>query len=88
MNTEDIEHFFKKQWSGKESPVVKIGFKTRAAINGIFVEADDFEYLKGKNFWRVVNFKEIKNWQETHSIDVAKIFNGSEFQRLSLWKPE
>ncbi len=64
-----------------KSPL-KIEFKKRNAIFGIFVKSPDYEDLKSKNFWRIVAEANISDWQKTHDNNLAKIFNGSEFNRL------
>lgn len=64
-----------------KSPL-KIEFKKRNAIYGIFVKSPDYEDLKSKNFWRIVGEANINDWQKSHDNNLAKIFNGSEFNRL------
>jgi hypothetical protein len=65
---------------------LKIEFKKRNSIHGIFVKSPDYEDLKSKNFWRIVGEANIGEWQKTHDNNLAKIFNGSEFNRLVLPK--
>jgi hypothetical protein len=50
MNTEDIEKFFEKKAILNED-YVKISFKQRDAIYGLFLKDADYSYLKAKNFW-------------------------------------
>jgi hypothetical protein len=68
-----------------KSPL-KIEFKKRNAIHGIFVKSNDYEDLKSKNFWRIVGEANITEWLRTKDNNLAKIFNGSEFNRLIIPK--
>lgn len=65
---------------------VKIEFKKRNNITGIFIKVADFDELRAKNFWRIVTEANFEHWRKTNSIDAARIFNGSEFTRLSVLK--
>jgi len=65
---------------------VKIEFKKRNTILGIFVQSPDYEDLKSKNFWRIVSETNIKEWRESHDNKLAKIFSGAEFNRITLPK--
>ena len=68
-----------------KSPL-KIEFKKRNAIFGIFVKSPDYEELKSKNFWRIVGEANIGEWQKNHDNNLAKIFNGAEFNRIAVPK--
>jgi hypothetical protein len=63
---------------------VKIDFKKRNSINGLIVQSNDYEDLKSKNFWRIVPVTLVEEWTKSKNINLAKIFSGSEFTRLSL----
>jgi hypothetical protein len=65
-----------------ENPL-KIHFKTRNSIVGLFVQTGDYEDLKAKNFWRIVSGGNIDLWKKTNNNDLAKIFNGSEITKLT-----
>ena len=65
---------------------VKIEFKKRNTLIGQFVKLKDYDELKSKNFWRLVTESNLENWQKSKDINSAKMFNGSEFTRLSLLK--
>lgn len=65
---------------------IKIEFKKRNAIVGIFVDSTDYEDLKAKNFWRIVSEQHIPEWKETHDNKLARIFSGSEFTRIMVAK--
>jgi hypothetical protein len=65
---------------------VKIEFKKRNTIVGIFVKSPDYDDLKSKNFWRIVSESHIPEWQKTSDNKLSKIFSGSEFTRLTVAK--
>ena len=65
---------------------VKIEFKKRNTIVGIFVESPDYEDLKAKNFWRIVSESHIPEWKKSNDNKLAKIFSGSEFTRITVAK--
>ena len=65
---------------------VKIEFKKRNSIVGIFVESPDYDELKSKNFWRIVSETHIPEWKTTKDNKLSKIFSGSEFTRLTVAK--
>lgn len=71
----------RRENKGKE---IRVDFRKRPAISGLFVESSDFADLQSKNFWRIVTRKNIEEWKKSGDIDLAKIFNGTEFQRLRL----
>lgn len=83
MTSEQIEKFVETQKVEAEH-AVKISFKTRNAVRGLIVKSDDYKDLKSKNFWRVVVRANIKKWQESKSVEYAKIYNGTEFTRLAV----
>ncbi|HNP23297.1 MAG TPA: short-chain dehydrogenase [Panacibacter sp.] len=62
---------------------IRIDFKKRNPILGLFVEANDYEELKSKNFWRIVMRANIDEWKRTKNIEMAKIYSGSEIVKLS-----
>mgnify|MGYP003488735561 FL=1 len=65
---------------------VKIEFKKRNTIVGIFVNSPDYEDLKAKNFWRIVSETHIPEWKKTNDNKLAKIFSGAEFTRITVAK--
>jgi len=83
MNIEEIEKFLDTKQISKDK-YVKIDFKKRDSIYGIFVKANDYTDLKSKNFWRIVTSSHFDEWNKSKSINVAKIFNGTEFSRLTV----
>ena len=85
MNIEDIEKFLKTKRS-HETDYVKIDFKKRDSIYGLFIKDGDYSDLKSKNFWRIVTRTHFDEYEKSKNVNLAKIFNGSEFQRLTLYK--
>ena len=81
MVNELITRFLEPTHLAKSS--VKIEFKKRNTIIGIFVKSPDYEDLKSKNFWRIVSETHIPEWKKTNDNKLSKIFSGSEFTRLS-----
>lgn len=65
------------------SKALNIHFKTRSTITGLFVRGNDFEELQSKNFWRIVTSTNLGEYEKTKNVNLAKIFSGSEFTRLS-----
>ena len=63
--------------------VVNIHFKQRNTITGLFVKGYDYDDLRSKNFWRIVTNANIERWKMTKDLNLARIFNGAEFTRLS-----
>jgi hypothetical protein len=81
MTTEMIEKFVENK-SRKES-AVNIHFKERSTVTGLFIQSTDYHELKSKNFWRIVNQMNIEEWKKTKNMDLARIFNGMSFTRLT-----
>ncbi|MEI6950219.1 short-chain dehydrogenase [Paraflavisolibacter sp. H34] len=85
MNIEEIEQFLSRE----ETPgsfCIKISFKKRDAVYGLFVKDNDYNHLKSKNLWRIVTRTHFDQWHKTKDINLAKIFSGSDFSRLLLYK--
>ena len=85
MNIEEIEKFLGKQESPKPE-VIKIDFKKRDPVYGLFLKGNDYGELKAKNFWRIVTQLHLDQWNKTKDVNLAKIFNGSDFSKLSVPK--
>lgn len=85
MNVEEIEKFLSKDKIAEEK-CVKINFKKRDSIFGLFVKSNDYNDLKSKNFWRIVTRRHFEEYNKSKDINLAKIFSGSEFSRLVLYK--
>ncbi|MFT3827908.1 MAG: short-chain dehydrogenase [Chitinophagaceae bacterium] len=81
MTNEQIHNFLQK--NNFDSNPVKISFKSRNAFTGIFVKTADYDELKGKNFWRIVNQSDVKTYLTSKDTNLSRIFSGSEIVRLS-----
>ena len=66
--------------------VVSACLKTRNTITGLFIQMPDFNELKAKNFWRIVPEGNIEGWKKSKDMNLARIFNGQEFTRLTAEK--
>jgi len=82
MTTEQIAKFFSVN-KNQEVPV-RISFKTRNNVIGIFIKTPDFEELKSKNFWRIVSEANFEQWKQSKDYNLCRMFNGSEFTKLAL----
>ncbi|UAY51334.1 short-chain dehydrogenase [Ferruginibacter albus] len=82
MTSEQIENFLSKHLL--DNTEIRINFKSRNAVKGIFIQTNDFNELKSKNFWRIVGEQHIPEFKKTKDINLAKIFNGTEFTKLGL----
>jgi len=83
MTTELISKFLETE-KIPATKSMKIDFKKRNTIYGYIIEGKDFEDLKSKNFWRIVFLSNMEEWQRTKNPELAKIYNGAEFNKLSL----
>jgi len=81
MTAEMIEKFLDKK-KDKSLPV-NIHFKERSTVTGIFIQGFDYNELKSKNFWRIVSNHNREEWNQTKNPDLARIFNGLSFTRLT-----
>jgi len=88
MNSEQIENFLSKKISAKNQ-YVKISFQKRDPIYGLFItDQTDYKDLKAKNFWRIVTQRNFDQFNKSRDINLSRLFNGSEFTRLSLLTEE
>lgn len=86
MNPEDIQKFLDNKTSA-DNEYVKISFKKRDAIYGLFVrDHRDYGDLKSKNFWRIVPQSQFDAYRHSKNVGLAKIFSGSDFTRLTVSK--
>jgi len=81
MTNEMIEKFIEQK--NHKNLQVNIHFKQRNTVTGLFIHTDDYTELKAKNFWRIVSTSKVEEWKKTKNINLARIFNGAEFTRLS-----
>jgi hypothetical protein len=84
MSPEQIARFIETEQLNNDT--VKVEFKKRNTINGLFVQLNDYDELKAKNFWRLVSETYLEHWHKSKDINDTKLFNGSEFTRLSVAK--
>ena len=82
MTVEQIENFLKPALLNKSE--VKISFRKRNPISGIFIAENDFKELKDKNFWRIVSESRIEEFRKSKDSSLARIFSGMEMTRLQL----
>jgi hypothetical protein len=85
MNSEDIQKFLDKNVP-VENECVQIRFKQRETIYGLFVRDTDYSYLKAKNFWRIVPQSKLDAYRNSKDANLARIFNGAEFTKLTTYK--
>ncbi len=83
MTNEQIEKFVAENLKTGHKPVT-ISFKGRNAIAGVFIKTPDFDELKKKNFWRIVNCAHLENYLRSKDLNHARMFNGAEFTKLTL----
>ena len=74
-----------KQLEAKDrsEKMLNIHFKQRSTITGLFIKSTDFEDLRSKNLWRIVTQTHVEQWRKTKDINLCRIFNGTEFTKLS-----
>ncbi|MBO9682167.1 MAG: short-chain dehydrogenase [Flavisolibacter sp.] len=87
MNSEQIKKFVETKIT-RTDKYVKIEFSRRDPVYGIFVTDADYEDLSSKNFWRIVTSKNFDAYNKSKDVNLARIFNGSEFSKLSLLSDE
>jgi hypothetical protein len=87
MNSEQIKKFVENKVTQKNK-YVKIEFSKREAIYGLFLTDADYSDLSSKNFWRIVTSKNFDAYNKTKDANLARLFNGQEFSRLSLLNDE
>ncbi|QEC58440.1 short-chain dehydrogenase [Flavisolibacter ginsenosidimutans] len=80
-----MEKFFEKKAIINED-YVKITFKQREAIYGLFLKDADYGYLKAKNFWRIVPQSQLEAYKTTKNPNLARVFNGAEFSKLATYE--
>ena len=84
MKSEDIEKFFARKATLNEG-YVKITFKKRDAIYGLFLKDADYLDLKTKNFWRVVPQSNLQAYTTSKNASLSRLFNGNEFSKLAAY---
>lgn len=84
MNTNTIETYIKDSLT--KSTTINIHFKGRSKVTGLFIRGRDYQELKLKNFWRIVDSTRVEKWSKTKDINLARIFNGASFSALTRGK--
>lgn len=82
MTNEQIDNFLQK--NDYDRKPIKVSFKGRNAFTGIFIKTADYNDLKAKNFWRIVNESNVKNYLASKDSNLARIFNGTEITKLTV----
>jgi hypothetical protein len=81
MTNAQIEKFLEQNYLDKAQ--VKVSFKTRKPLIGLFIKTADYGELKSKNFWRIVGEVNIENYKKSKDMNLARVFSGSEMTKLS-----
>ena len=81
MTSEMIEKFIENK--NRKDSAVNIHFKERSTVTGLFIQGNDYKELKSKNFWRIVSNTHLNEWKQTKNINLARIYSGMSFTRLS-----
>jgi hypothetical protein len=82
MTTTQIEKFLEKNYIDKAP--VKLNFRTRRPIIGMFITSADYNELKVKNFWRIVGESNLDSYRKSKDTNLARIFSGADITRLSI----
>ena len=83
MTVEQIEQFLSKE-TVPQGKIIRFEMKKRNPVRGLIVKDRDYEELKVKNFWRIVTQNHLAEYSKTKNMNLAKIFSGTEFAKLSL----
>ena len=83
MTVEQIENFLAKE-SVPQGKIIRFEMNKRNPVRGLIVQGKDYTELKGKNFWRIVTQTHLAEYSKSQNINLAKIFSGTEFAKLSL----
>jgi hypothetical protein len=83
MTVEQIETFLAKE-TVPQGKIIRFEMKKRNPVRGLIVQGRDYNELKGKNFWRIVTQTNLAEYNKSQNINLAKIFSGTEFAKLSL----
>lgn len=81
MTVEDIKDFVESKI--QKEAAVYIHFKQRNSIKGLFIRSGDYDELKSKNLWRIVQYGNVEEWTRTKNMDLQRIYNGVSFTRLT-----
>ena len=80
MTNEQIGKFFSSNI--KPDSLIRVSFKVRNSIVGIFIQTPDYKELASKNFWRIVPEASYEQWKRSKDYNLVRMFNGAEFTKL------
>ncbi len=83
MTVEQIERFLDNE-KIPDGKIIRFELKKRNPVRGLVVKGRDYNDLKVKNFWRIVTQTHLAAYQKSQDINLARIFSGSDFAKLSL----
>ncbi len=83
MTVEQIERFLDNE-KIPDVKIIRFELKKRNPVRGLVVKGRDYNDLKVKNFWRIVTQTHLAAYQKSQDINLARIFSGSDFAKLSL----
>jgi len=83
MTVEQIETFLTRE-NIPQGKIIRFELKKRNPVRGLIVQGRDYNDLKAKNFWRIVTQTNLAAYEKSKDINLAKIFAGSDFAKLSL----
>lgn len=81
MSQSEIEAFLKKNPGYKESEY-EFQLKGRNPISGFLIEVGDHQFLRSKNFWRIVSRENKESWVRTRNMELLVIISGDAFIRI------
>lgn len=85
MKSEDVEQFFSRK-AALNKDYVKITFKNREPIYGLFLKDADYTDLKAKNFWRIVPQSSLEAYKASKNNNLARLFSGEAFSKLATYE--
>ncbi|WP_121355159.1 short-chain dehydrogenase [Flavisolibacter nicotianae] len=83
MTVEQIQQFLDRE-TVPQGKIIRFEMKKRNPVRGLIVKGKDYNELKEKNFWRIVTQTHLVEYSKTQNINLAKIFSGTDFAKLSL----
>lgn len=66
--------------------VMQVHFKQRTVLNCVFVKRSDYEEMKAKNFWRIVQDCNVNDYKQSKNISLTRLFNGVSISKIKLLK--
>lgn len=67
----------------RKNKMIRIHFRKREAVTGLFIVTRDYNEMKSKNFWRIVDESRQKEWLNEKNLSSSRLFCGDAFARLS-----